>query len=452
MAGKLSAKRLTSGEKKFLTTQQIESSAPIVSSQQKINPQEIATEEARADSMISELQQLRERDLNEFRGTSQERQKIVARYHKDIAYWQGYKGGLFEISQKLNSGQLISTEAATRYASQMGQLKKREQQISSDEYSKSKQAYEKLMAESSFAPVFKQAEESGAGINWADPEQVKKILEQRHVQQYPSQYVQQKTSGKLLTRQGFIEDGEVYIKEVRQDPISQKKVTIIRSKSQVAVTGGGESYTFNVMQPPPDITPEELEKARGEAYGTWKEERKQQPYYLDFEQRGGTWHALQTPSGERQFQPPGTIKGILKGWSGLKKIYEKIPEGTYQFGVSSSPFATKRIDFAPIIKKKREEWKEKPQKIYSEEVMGLKDYEKIEQEAQRELQLRFEDKYIKGLIYGETTFKQAEQDFMKSRDYKVVEKKYQSSIEKSRQDISLSEKIGYGLKIGRAHV
>jgi len=123
---------------------------------------------------------------------------------------------------------------------------------------KSKEAYDKLLKESPFASTFKEYQKEIKGIDWADPRNVKRILEERFIEtQGAERFIEQKTKGFTKTEKETREGDKVifFRRGTKQFQIIKSAVggkVVFREK------GKGVRGTYEFIEAPREIITEEV--------------------------------------------------------------------------------------------------------------------------------------------------------------------------------------------------
>ena len=142
---------------------------------------------------------------------------------------------------------------------------------------------------------------------------------------------------------------------------------------------------------------------------------------------------------------------LLKIPKAIVKLYNKIPSGRFYYnpkvfgigaGLSTFKTSEKAIDLTALNIKVDEKWQKTKDKI-KDWAFGSQGREKLkkldldlETKYQERYQTSFERKYMKGLIYGDTTFEEATKKFETSKEAKLLQREYQEEYGISYKQIS----------------
>lgn len=154
------------------------------------------------------------------------------------------------------------------------------------------------------------------------------------------------------------------------------------------------------------------------------------------------------------------------GYEKIKTGYEMIPDADIYIkqpsltkvlgvggmgGLSFYPTSDQDIKLKDVKSKATDYLTEKQETAYQEDLekIGLED---IETKAQAEYQARFEDKYMKKLIYDEISFEEASKEFEKSEEAKQIQKNYENTIKNELMDLGFTKQgfVQAGAGVGKS--
>lgn len=184
-----------------------------------------------------------------------------------------------------------------------------------------------------------------------------------------------------------------------------------------------------------------LEHSADYLYNKWLEEQKTKPIYLDIEIRNGIIYPLTVKETETKKENKylNWIKKNVTGkWHDIKIPIWSDPYGRTGF-VSYKEIAKGYTSSTPEIK----------EKLIQEKLERTGIKEKAETLFQEEYQTRFEQTYMKDLIYENIDFETAEKEFSESQVAKNITQKYQNYIDKELINTGITHEdyqlVGVGL-------
>lgn len=173
-----------------------------------------------------------------------------------------------------------------------------------------------------------------------------------------------------------------------------------------------------------------LSKTPDQLYSEWQKERAKKPLYSTEIPKQET----KTPLWKGALSKVTTFVG-----DALKKTPKlKIPI----FIGAGGSIETSKIKeaFIPTIQRAEQD-------VMNKMVSEVPEKEKVDKKFQEEYQTRFEDKYMRGLIYGDIDFETASKEFEESADAKMVSEKYSSAIDEKSKEMPLLKKWKYGTQL-----
>ena len=381
-------------------------------------------------------------------------------YDEARAKWQGYKEGLSKGLSELKSNKDISITEIERYAWEIADYEENKQRARNE-----KKAYERKQKD-----------------------QIKKLEEKGYVPYMIEKSFKGKPKDVTLSyynvKTGDWEDVSKYKIKSEVDVSKLKKIGYSAPQER-KLEFAGKEYKFTSKIPiyktakgeivtpyeKTGVTEQQLIKQQQDlAITKWEKERAIKPFYEKIEEKAliskvkdqRKWYE-KTP--QELFIKPAKKKVVegtkwiaTKGFDFIKgsPFYVKPPKvSAFRIGIGGITLLEKDYftgkeylkveDITSKIKKDLSGWKSQ---TYGE-MLKVKDVGKlVEDEIQKEQQLRFEDIYYKKLIKEEITPEKAEKEFRESETAKYLEEKYQTRIkEETIKQFSWKTKAGYGLKL-----
>ena len=382
---------------------------------------------------------------------------LDAGWEEDEAYYNNYIRGLNEGLGKLNANQDVAYGDILAYASDLGHYYKDRQEA---RYEGRKAEQRQLAKLKGTQPFLIQEIESG------------KVVSEKIAYQDPTTkaFISSMPLSTSLRSIAGLEKSSLGRTEVtRTFELGAKKHEFILRPQLYKTPSGKLTTELGGITEKTEM--QIMSDARDQAFKEWKVERKDKPIYVDYKSvdiklpytQRGTINKLKGA----ELQPivyPEYEKTDFKIVSSLKRIWDKIPSGDWYynppklFGIGGGISLFKTSDQSISLKEKKKEFKgyldQKTIDAIQKEMLDTGIGEKLETKYQKESQLRFEDKYMKQIIYEEINQKDAIKEFEKSDDYKIIQKKYGEDIAKEKASLGLT-KTGFkiaGLQFGKLGV
>jgi len=368
------------------------------------------------------------------------------------AYWNDYKKGLNEGIGQLNQGKELDYNSVVGYADDLGDYAERRKEARNEGRKAEREQLRQIkdLEEAGYKPfVVEQFDKYG------NP----KGVELTYIN---SQIGDAKTIAKVdvkgkvnvagLTKAGFSEPQQRTFTVAGKDYKFQSRVPIFKTSTGEFVTPYEKT----------GITEQQLIKqSQDKAYTDWQKENKQNinfPYRI-IENKAvyqGTAYAGQNQTlisdadYFRQQDKKLDLGIISDAWGGIKKGYKWVddrvhpdivfdPRSTFpvkpvlSFGLKEEPtiaeeWIDKGIEGIGKGKQNVEEW------VIGKDAIDEFNLD-LESKYQTQYQKSFESKYMKDLIYDQTSFEKASEEFKQSEEAKLLQRKYEEEYKEGYKEL-----------------
>ena len=389
------------------------------------------------DQKLQDIEQKYRQDLqnaNEIRDgerRSKRKDDLEDDYEKEREYWIGYKQGLNEGLGKLGSGKDLSYGDIENYADDLGYYRERREEAKNQNRKQKKEQQKKIddLIEQGYKPQIIQESFKGTPqgtklyfYNPSSNEFAK--IDPIKLQTSDTKGLQKSSLGTAKVQQKIVLGGKKFTFNLNQQLYTDKS--------------GKLSTTFGELGTTEQAVKFDLEKqtlaAQEKAIYARRKIISDQPR-MDFV-------PITVPS-----ESTGEKKEVVKF---VTDLYKKIPEGKLYLNLggagftptaSISPFKKndKSIDLKELKQRGLEKIDTKISSTITDEIEreGIK--AQLESKYQQEYQTRFEDKYFDDIVRGKITFEQASAEFEKSKDAKIVQKKYGEDVNVKRAELGFTK-------------
>jgi len=359
-------------------------------------------------------------------------------YEEDRSQWMGYKEGLNKGLNELNKNKNISYKDIKSYAYDLGKYEKKKTQGYNVESAKKQEIYR--LEQAGYKPfIFEKTDVKGR------PQSVElvyissKLGKSKTITEYK---VKPSVDVAGLKPLGFSAQQERTLEYAGKEFKFKSSIPVFKTKSGEVVTpyertGFTESQLIKQQQDIEYKSWQDTQKVSGGAISekAYVEDKKGIfGRYVDLfkkkrKEQGDVWEG--SKEAELMKKLGGYVKTGFK-WTDERVHYDlsgspSSPKLTLSFGKKEDPTIPEKVFDIGI------EALNKPSQKIEEWVIGkgkIKEFETgLEKKYQGEYQTAFEEKYMKSLIYDETTFEKASKQFKESDEAKLLQESYVKEYE-----------------------